>query len=626
MVFHVSFCVKCFSWSKSIAVLFACSTIALIAGCGGGGGGTSSSNNALGPCAVTTTVGSLTYNTTWGSSPSNASQVIQIINVDGFVIRTDSVNRNGVSNSSITLTNLTSGIHMIRATLYSGANASGSTLGTASAILDLCSNGPGGANVTMDFSAGATVTDLSVAPTPITIKEQNLNQFVAIAKAGNSIGFLPPSDLNWSVQGGIGTVSSTGQFTATNIGNGTVTVNSNSTLLSGLAVVNVTQRTITQGKWTIIVFLNAANDLYSFSTLNMNQMEQVASNPDVRFVVQWKQSKTAFGGSSFDGVRRYLVKPDNTSAIASELVQNNVQDNFGNALDMGSPQVLNDFITWAKTNYPADRYALILWNHGNGWQRGLEDEQPTRAFSYDDQYGTSIKTWQTNQALNGHHFDIIGWDASLMQMIEVAYEARSYADYIVGSEESPPGEGYPYHLIFDNFRDTPDASTLTLAQAFVDGMQEQTLPGNIYQFRKITQSVLQTNQLSNVTAKLSVLADELSANRLGMVSQIQNIRATAQSYSPNSTRYYRDITDLCLKFEADSSGNVPTSVKTACADVRTALSQAVVYEFHNSQSPNSNGLSIDFSPNLTFSTYRSDYIQLKFAIDSQWDEWLSLAP
>lgn len=618
---------KCLSWSKAIALLAACSTIAVIAGCGGGGGGGSAqSTSALGACSVATQVGTLNFNTTWGSAPATASQVIQIINVDGFVIRTDSINRNSATSSSITLTNLIAGIHMVKSTLYGGPNASGGVQGTATAILDLCSAGPSGAAVTMDFAAGVPATELAVAPNPITVKEQNINQFVAIGQASGKYAFFVPGDLQWTVQGGVGTVSTTGQFTATTIGSGTVTVNSTATALSGVANVTVTQRTITQSKWTVMVFLNAANDLYSFSTLNVNQMEQVASNPDVRFVVQWKQAKSVFGGSSFDGVRRYLVKPDNTAAIASELVQNNVQDNFGNALDMGSPQVLNDFITWAKTNYPADRYAIILWNHGNGWKRSLDEEQPTRAFSYDDQYGTSIKTWQTDQSFSGHRFDILGWDASLMQMMEVAYEAKDYADYIVGSEESPPGEGYPYHLIFDNFRDNPDAPTATLVQAFVDGMEEQSLPGNIYEFRKITQSVLQTNQLPGLKDALSTFADELIANRVAMASQIQSIRATAQSFSPGATRYYRDIVDICLKFEADSSGNVPTSVKNAAAAVRAAHNLVVIDEFHNSFSPNSNGLSIDFSPNSTFSTYRNDYIQLKFAIDSQWDEWLSLAP
>ena len=55
-----------------------------------------------------------------------------------------------------------------------------------------------------------------------------------------------------------------------------------------------TGATVTTTKWPVLVYINAANDLYQFSDLNMNQMEQVAGNNQVRFVVQWKQSTDLF--------------------------------------------------------------------------------------------------------------------------------------------------------------------------------------------------------------------------------------------------------------------------------------------------------------------------------------------
>ena len=40
--------------------------------------------------------------------------------------------------------------------------------------------------------------------------------------------------------------------------------------------------------------------------------------------------------------------------------------------------------------------------------------------------------------------DVLAFDACLMQMAEVAYEVKDLADYVVGSEETEPGPGYPY--------------------------------------------------------------------------------------------------------------------------------------------------------------------------------------
>ncbi len=622
----VSLEVKSFSWSRGLLNGLLVAGIGILLGCGGGGGGVSgdSSNLAPGQCSVATGLGNVSYQTVWGSAPANASQVIQIIDADGFVLRSDSVNRNGTLFSDMTLTNLAAGVHVLKATIYNQANAGGGAIGELTQVVDLCSGGTAGTTYTATSRYGIAPTELKVVPGSGSVKEQSITQFVSTGLNGGQAVFLPVGDLRWSVVGGIGTVgATTGQFTATTVGSGAVRAASTAHSLSKSADVDVTQRTTTQGKWTVLVYLNAANDLFSFSTLNVNQMEQVAGNPDVRFVVQWKQSKSAFGGSSFDGVRRYLVKPDTTSAIASELVQNNIRDANGNALDMGSTQTLADFIEWGKENYPADRYVLILWNHGNGWKRSTES-LTTRAFSYDDQYGTSIKSWETDAALAGNYFDIIAWDASLMQMMEVAYEVRGFADYVVGSEESPPGEGYPYHLIFDEFRDNPNASSLNLARAFVDGMQEQAQPGNLYQFRKITQSVVSSSQLNNVATSLSALADQLITHRLAIAGQIQTIRNTAQSYSPASTRVYRDIVDVCFRLEGDLT--IPQSVRTAASNVRTAIAQAVVYEYSNAESPNSHGLSIDFSDTSTYATFRTDYERMKLAQDTNWNEWLGLAP
>ena len=606
--------------------LLSCITLGVVLGCGGGGGGTGNtlSGVAPGPCTMTTALGSVSYTTLWGNSPSAASQVIQIIDADGFTLRSDSVNRNSQPSSNLLMSNITAGTHILKATVYSGANASGSVIGVSTMIVDLCAVSPGAASVFVTTQYGVTPSSLAVAPASITMKQESNVQFVATARLGDNAIFLPQNDVSWSVVGSIGGVGTgTGQFTAMTVGTGSVKATSASTSLVGSGAVQVTAKTTVQTKWTILVYLNAANDLFSYSTLNMNQMEQVASNPQVRFVVQWKQSKSAFSGSTFDGVRRYLVKQDSTSAINSELVQNNLRDANGDALDMGDPQTLNDFIEWGMDNYPADRYCLILWNHGNGWKRSVDDAS-TRAFSYDDQYGTSIKSWETDAAFAGHHLDIIAWDASLMQMMEVAYEIRGFADYVVGSEESPPGEGYPYHLVFDNFRDAPDSSTANLAGAFVQGMQEQAGPGNLYQFRKITQSAIDTSKLGSYATAVSALADQLIVNRLTIASQIQTIRNNAQSYSPGPSRVYRDIVDVCLLLEADVT--IPISVRNAAANVRAMHAMAVVSEYHNAESPKSNGLAIDFSSTASFAAYRSDYLRMKLSADTSWDDWLSVAP
>ncbi len=594
----------------------------IVAGCGGGGGGGSTTVGSLtmGPCLVTTASGQINYTTIWGTAPTNASQVLQVIDVDGFVVRSDSIsNRNGSTNSTLNLTNIVAGTYELRATIYNSPNAAGGIHKELRTIVDLCSGGPGGTNLNVQTSNALAPTSLRIAPASLNLVSQQTIPVFATAMNGSIPVFSPLGSISYGVTGGVGTLTG-GIFTATTAGTGTITSALAGTSLTGSVPVTVTSQVITQGKWTVLVYLNAANDLFSFSDGDVNEMEQVAGNPDVRFVLQWKQSKSVFPSSSFDGVRRYLVKPDsNPNLVGSQIIQSNLKQTNGDPLDMGDPQTLRDFVAWGKANYPADRYVLILWNHGNGWKRSPGDSL-TRGFSYDDESGNSINTWEIGQALQGQTFDILSWDSSLMQMMEVAYEARTHASYIVGSEESPPGEGLPYHLVFDGFRDNPNGTTAALTNEFVTGM----LGYAPYNSRKITQSVIDSSKLVALRTSIDNLATLMIANAGSLTTAIPAARNNSKAYSDTSTRKYRDLVDVCLKLEADVS--VPTVVKTACADVRAKVTAAVIHEGNNANSEPSYGISIDFSPSGLFTTYALDYAQMKFAQDSSWNEFLSQAP
>ena len=596
---------------------------AVMFGCGGGGGaGAGGGEGGLtGGCAVGAPLGVIEYSTVWGAGvPSVASQVLQVLDADGSAVRTEALNRQGANSSQKTVANVTPGIYELRVTLYSLENAGGVIIGVVSVVVELC----GGAQspAVVKTTSARQATKITVAPSQHTLSQQQRQRYIATPRAAtNEAVFFPTGSITWSVLGGIGDVTTDGDFTAVNVGDGSVRAETSSPPLAGAGSVTVEEFIITTTKWTILVFLNAANNLAPDSEDDVNEMERVAANLDVRFIVQWKQSRDVTPGASFDGVRRYLIKPDTSPTIVSELLQSNLVDGQGNALDMGDPQVLNDFLVWAKTFYPADRYVLDIWNHGNGWRRSLDNRGGTRGFSYDDQYGSSIEIWQLDQALAGQHFDVLCWDASLMQMLEVAYEARTYADYIVGSEESPPAAGYPYDEVFDVFRDNPDDTTANLTKGFIDGM----LNYEPYQFRAITQSSLDSSKLTALAVSMDTFAQEMILNRTTIATAVQNARANAQKYSPTSFRVFRDLVGVCLLLEAD--GSVPDSVKAAAADVRAKVADAIVWEGHNNEySPGSNGVSIDFSSWEQFGPGSTDYRRLKFAQDTCWDEWLVIAP
>lgn len=576
-------------------VLAAAAVLGLVS-CGGGGGGGSSPE--------------LLYITDWtnrGRGVTGLSQRIQVFDSLDRLKKSVLMNQDSVSLQQVNLTGIGSGTIRLLVELYSQRDLGGVQTGFIETLIELDSDG------TFRSTVGEDPTSILVTPSNATFEAGRGRQFHAAGFVGDRGAFIEPDSVTWQTLGGTATVTDSGFVQGESEGPGTVRATHTPSGLQGSGVFTVTAPQTTTAKWTVMVFLNAANDLYPFSVLNMNQMESVAQNPDVRFVVQWKQSQSVFSASTFDGTRRYLVRPDTTNSIASELLQD-----LGDEVDMGNPDYLHEFVQWAKTFYPAERYCLVIWNHGNGWRRDVED-MPSRAVSYDDETGNTIQIWEMSQALGSNVFDIVAFDASLMQMVEVAVEIKDRAKYVVGSEESPPGEGYPYHFIFDNFRDNPDASTLALSKAFVDGMLE--VPA--YATRKITQSVVDSLQLGALESALSELAEELIANVGAIGPQIQAIRNGAQSYSPTTFRVFRDIDHVCQLIQANIA--IP-DVQTAASNVRTALANAVVWEGHNTNSPNSRGLSIDFSAADQFQFSSDDYALMRFANATQWNEWLSTAP
>ena len=331
-------------------------------------------------------------------------------------------------------------------------------------------------------------------------------------------------------------------------------------------------------KWTVLVYLNAANDLEAYGTLNVNQLEQVGSNNDVNVVVEFKRIKGQYDASdgNWGGTRRYFVTRDSDiTHVSSPILSDN------NAVDMGAPQSLQDFIQWGRQTFPAEHYCLVVWNHGAGW-RSVKLPQSTRGVSYDDQYSTHIDTIQLPAALNvdgSHKWDLIALDASLMQMAEVAYEIRNTADFLVGSEESPPGTGYPYDKILRDLVASPTQSGKDLGVAFAQEMLAANDPTS-----DITQSVLELAKIETIAPALDNLGSALTTAQTTQATAIAAARDSSESYA------YPENHDLLHFLQLLPTGS--PAVRSAITQVQTAVSSALIWNGHAGAHPHSNGLAI----------------------------------
>ncbi len=102
---------------------------------------------------------------------------------------------------------------------------------------------------------------------------------------------------------------------------------------------------------------------------------------------------------------------------------------------MADSETLADFIRWSVANYPAEKYALVLWDHGGGSKTGLFIDE---LFP-----GDVMSLQELNAALRdgGVVFENILFDACMMANLETAYSVKDYAKWMVGSEEVVAGKG-----------------------------------------------------------------------------------------------------------------------------------------------------------------------------------------
>src|SRR5262249_8010289 len=81
-----------------------------------------------------------------------------------------------------------------------------------------------------------------------------------------------------------------------------------------------------------------------------------------------------------DGVR-VAVQQTTPARTTRSLIGGVAEQTELGQVDSGAPETLIDFIRWGAQNRPAERYALVLWSHGSGWepkemQRLAEEVKP----------------------------------------------------------------------------------------------------------------------------------------------------------------------------------------------------------------------------------------------------------
>lgn len=362
----------------------------------------------------------------------------------------------------------------------------------------------------------------------------------------------------------------------------------------------------TKAKWTLMVYLAGDNNLSPAADVDLKEMRSVGSTKDVNIIAQVDRA-------SGQGSMRYCIQCDGKGEKPESLGE----------MDSGDPKTVTDFVSWTAANYPAERYALILWNHGGGWEpsemdriaraAGTPDYSPReatersatplarilfrtslqkifslsspaeRAICSDDGSGHSLDTIELSNVLDeavktlGQPLDLLGMDACLMSNLEVAYQVQPYAKYMVASEENEPNNGWPYDAVMRKLAEDAYLPTEKLAEHIVHEYIKSYV--DIGYGGPVTQAACDLSKVKDVVDPLDKLADALIAHMPDTANEVWKAQK-------NSARFWHntlwDISHFCEELTQGTSDN---SVRKAAQDVQAALQSGpgrfVIAESHN---------------------------------------------
>jgi hypothetical protein len=351
-------------------------------------------------------------------------------------------------------------------------------------------------------------------------------------------------------------------------------------------------------KWTIMHYSAADNNLLPYIKADVNEMEAVGSTPNMNIIVQLDEGK--YGS----GCKRYFLQQDNDPKnITSPVLQDMGQ------VDMANPKVLSDFIKFAAEKYPAENYALIIGDHGAGWQGAISD----------DSHGTFMSTPQIRQAIedSGKKIDVLGFDCCLMATSEVAYEMKEAGvGYMVGSQQNEGGSGWPYTPLLTKrslenveraLRSKLDIPPKELAIKMVDNAKTD-------QYSLPTLSAMDLSKMKELADATNLFAGQIIlTDTPGKV--FQDLARKTESFS-NGMRDQAHFAELV----ANSPNITDEKLKKAALAMTDAIKGAVINEEHSNRHPNAHGLSAEIP---TYGGVRSGYKDLKYAERTLWDEGIN---
>ena len=203
--------------------------------------------------------------------------------------------------------------------------------------------------------------------------------------------------------------------------------------------------------WTILVYLSAGGDLVNAALQDLDEMEAAGQFDGVNLLVQ-AAGLAAAGDDQAEGepdsdeppvVRRYEIEAgDEAGRLSSPAIAEL------DAVEMGDPGSLADFVAWGVARYPANRYALVVADRGG--------PRPTIA-------GIGEALAQVAEQTPANRLDVVAFDLPLAGHLEPFRAVQPHARFAVAAAGLFPEQGWNYNALLRALYGDPGLSAAALA-------------------------------------------------------------------------------------------------------------------------------------------------------------------
>ena len=341
--------------------------------------------------------------------------------------------------------------------------------------------------------------------------------------------------------------------------------------------------------WSLLVYIAGDNNLSDYGLEDIQEMCEVGASSRSHVAVEIDTE------GDFTGSIRYEIEEPDWSGYARRRVIERLPEQ-----DSGDPETLRNFLRWGIGRCDAAKRLVVIWNHGAGFR------MPARDIGYDD-FGTSLDMVDIESAFRqagirkGNKIAILGFDACLMNMLEIAHHLQNQVEFLVGSQEVEPGDGWPYDRVLEavNGNYSPRRLAGMIVDAYIADYRRRGQ-------QNVTQSAIDLAKTPAAVRALNRLGARLAAAMPTVRAAVHKAHLQAQSYAMAD---YADLAHTASLIR--DYVHVPVIQAAATDVIHTARSCVVKAAHIGTGVRNSNGLSFWFpsSRDLYFAN-RSKYVAL----------------